>query len=273
MKKNFKELREFFIVTVIFAWSFWLLSMYVAIKSHTYIPLDDRIFTILLNGFNNTNQQIASVLFFIGTLGPLVGALYIKFKYKKEISLKIKKFDYKYLLLVILFPIVLLFFSLIIPALIDKLKLEYIIPISSMLKVLLIQLVFSFFTIIGWFCCFYPVLEKKYKIIKASYLLGLVWSLNILPIIIYISYHYHSLYTFFNVVGLIATTLPLSLALAWIYDKTKNVALVIFAYAWFKTILIILMSLTLELVIPTMIFILGLWLVNYYLIETNKQYL
>ena len=273
MKKGYKELKEYFLITIIFTWSFWLLSMYFAIKSHTYIPLDDRIFTIIKNGFNNTNQLIVSILFLLGTLGPLVGALFLKFKYKKELDFKIKKLDYKYLLGVIIFPIVLLSFGLFIPMLINKVNLEYIVPLKSIIILLLIHIFLSTSTILGWFCCFYPVLEKKYKLIKASYILGLIWSLNVLPVIIYLSYQYHSLYVLFNVIGLITTTMPIALALSWLYNRTKNILVVIFAYAWFKTMLIVFTSLTSELVLPTLFVILGLWLLNYYLIENNKKYL
>lgn len=273
MKKNYKELKEYFLVTIIFAWFSWLLSMYIAIKSHTYIPLDDRIFTIMKNGFNNFNQFIASFLFFIGTLGPIVGAMFLKYKYKKPILFKFNKLDYNNLIIAVILPLILMLLSLFTPFLLNHVRFEYMIPFIFIVMLLIIQLLFSTFTIIGWLLYFYPILEKKYKLIKSSYILGLFWGLSMLPIIIYVSYQYNALYIFFNVITLIATTVPLALILNWLYKKTSNVALVIFTYAWFKTVYMTFMIIVMETVLPTMFVILGLWLINFYIIEKNKKYL
>jgi uncharacterized protein len=266
MKNRFKEIKVYLLVTILFTWLFWILSMYLAIKNHTFIPLDDRIANVINNGFHNNNQILVTFLFLVGTLGPLVGYFFVKKEYNIDLVIKVNKIDYKYLLLVTLFPIILFSLGLIIPFLLDKVRFEYFYSFLMFINVLLIQVLLSTISIISWFGFVFPYFEKKYKLIRASYIVGLLWSIWMLPIIIYISYQYGTLVTFYNVFGLLTMTTALSLLLAWLYKKTKNIILVIFAYAWFKTMLMSFSNSSHDLVLPILFTILGLWVVNYCLI-------
>jgi hypothetical protein len=267
MKNSFKEIKVYLLVTVLFTWLFWILSMYLAIKNHTFIPLDDRIANVINNGFHNNNQILVTILFLIGTLGPLVGYFFVKKEFNVDLVIKLKKFDNKYLLMIVLFPIIIFSLGLIIPFLLDKVRFEYLYSLLMFINILLIQILLSSISIISWFCFVFPYLEKKYKLINSSYIVGLLWSLWMLPIIIYISYQYGLLVTFYNIFGLLSMITALSLLLAWLYKKTQNIILVIFAYAWFKTMLMAFSNISLELVLPVLFTILGLWVVNYYVIK------
>lgn len=271
MRKKFKEIVTYLTISISFTWFFWILSMYLAIKNNTYIPIDERMFSIFNNGFNSNIQFVVSMLFFIGVFGPIVGLFYLKYKYHKKITLKKSKLNYKDLMLIVLATILIFSLSLLIPLLIDRVRFEYFVPIKLGLILFVVQSILSFPIIFGWFTYIYPYFKKEYKLIKGSYLLGLLWALSTVPTIIYLSYQYQPIYILINIVGTFALVLPLTLILAWIYEKTKNIFIIIIAYSCFKTMMMMFFAMSIEIVMSVLSLTLLLWLINYYILEKNKE--
>ena len=112
MKKITKELNIYILVTVLFSWILWILSMYYAIKNHLVLPYDDRIVGLFNIGFSSLLQEILFFIFTLGFFGPLLGYLVINkiFNLKKLLQFKIverKTVAYYFLIPFIIFVLTL----------------------------------------------------------------------------------------------------------------------------------------------------------------------
>jgi membrane protease YdiL (CAAX protease family) len=270
MKKIFKEENVYYLIAIMVTWTLWITAMYVAIKNYVYIPHGDRIISILVNGYQNEFQEVAHFIFSLAVYGPLLGYLFVKLIFKKKDILKFKKFKFKYLLFVLLYPFFIFSFSLLAPFTLGEVNLSYMHPIWAVLVFLLLQLVTSGTEEFGWRGYLQPLFEKKYGFIKASYVVGLMWSVWHYPFIVYLNYDFGVIATIFSLIGFTLLTIPQAIILAWLYKKTNNILLVVFAHAWANTMSLFILGLTTNTMIPTVIIAILTWVLASYLTKEFK---
>lgn len=268
MKKIIKELLKnenlFFGISVLFTWFFWIIAMVLAIKNYVYIPYNDRVIGIIVNGYISNMQIMSHILFIIGIYGPLVAYFIFKYKFNKRIKLSLKKVDKKWYAIVGLYPIILFNLAILLPLLFGKVNFNYMYPLWAIPVFLVIQILTSATNEIGFRGYLLPTIENKYGWLKASYMVGLMWSVFTFPFVIYLNYQFGLINTLVALVGYTLFMIPQSLIVTYLYNKSKNIILTVFAHAWFNVMLFFILGLTLETVIPNLVIIVLTWLVAFY---------
>ena len=268
MKKVIKELLKnenlFFGITVLFTWFFWIIAMVLAIKNHVYIPYNDRVIGIIVNGYISNIQILSHILFIIGIYGPLFTYLLFKYKFNKRIKLSLKSFDKKWYAIVILYPIILFAIAIFLPYLFNEVNFDYMYPLWAVPVFLIIQLVTSATSELGFRGYLLPTIEKKYGWLKASYMIGLMWSVFTFPFVIYLNYQFGIINTLAALIIFTLFMIPQSVIATYLYNKSKNILLTIFAHAWFNVMFFFILGLTLETVVPNLVIIVLTWLVAVY---------
>jgi membrane protease YdiL (CAAX protease family) len=269
MNKIIKELLRnehlFFGVTILFTWFFWILAMFLAIKNHVYIPYNDRVIGIIVNGYINNTQIFSHILFVIGIYGPLFAYLLFKYKLNRRIKLSFKKVDKKWYGIVVLYPIILFSIALFLPLIFGEVHFEYMYPLWAVPVFLVIQLFTSATNELGFRGYLLPTIEKKYGWLKASYMVGLMWSVYSFPFIIYLNYQLGFINTIAALASFTLFMIPQSLIVTYLYNKSKNMLLTVFAHAWYNVMFFFILGLTLDTIVPNLVIIVLTWLVAYYL--------
>lgn len=267
----------FLLITFIWSFTFWGLSIYLSIKNELKLLESLELLSIIMSSKLSGTLLIITLLGMLAGYGPLLGAIIILIinpsmrRYFKN-NFKLNT-PFKYYL-----QIISLFFIITVVPAIPLMFLNGITvtPIQSIILLLTLFFIYQFITSgteeIGWRGYLLPSMLQTKTPWQASISIGIIWALWHTPIILYVFYGQGLTIPqiIISFIGFIAGTIAMATIHTYYYLKTKNILFNMFIHAISNTLPMFIGSLLiLSYEISVMVQVL-LWVFVIYLTKKNK---
>lgn len=186
-------------------------------------------------------------LVFTTGAGPLLAALIVLSIFEGHEGIRnlfaqmsLSRVSVRWLVIVLLLPIVLSLASLLIgtfsngmnpPDITPKLSFAYFIPF------LLYMIIFTgFWEEPGWRGFALPRLQKYYNAETSSWILGMLWGAWHLPVNLYLNWEAGPAVIIPLIIGLLLGTVGWTIVNTWVYNNTQSLLLMILLHGWTNTV-------------------------------------
>lgn len=240
-----KYTRIYIALSYAITWLCWGSALYLSEKYAFVLPRVDSLNEFFTMGILNSRHLVASIIFTLGALGPFIASVITTTlengaRGRKDLLSSMVNFNFKktWYLFVILYPVAIY----LVAGLISKLAsngsfLVPFYPVAFFLPIWVYQLLTSGMEEPGWRGYLLPKLLQTHDAERASWILGLIWSIWHWPLIIFM---------FFNngMIGLVVPALAgntmaligMTIIYVWMYRNTKSVFLAMVFHATLNTV-------------------------------------
>ncbi|MBD3407913.1 MAG: CPBP family intramembrane metalloprotease [Candidatus Lokiarchaeota archaeon] len=190
-----KPLNSYFAIAIIFTALCWIPTSIIAYLNGYSLLNHSTFGQIIQTGFVNSEHAIISIVFAIGVYGPLIAAITVLLTTNgreglSDLFSRMKKWkvDKRYYLAIFIIPFILTVPALMIALVADiplPTPLELAVPIQYLLPLIIYQIFTSGFEEPGWRGFALPEMMSNMTAEKASYKLGVVWSIWHWPFLIF----------------------------------------------------------------------------------------
>ncbi len=245
----------YLIVPTAFTSVFWIPTSIIAASNGYLMPSPVTFVELLRDGFKDSTHALTALIFSIGVYGPLISGVYFTYRRSgragiSDLKSRMTKWrvDKKWYLAALIVP-----FVIVVPAIVAGLfsgmpfQMGSGIPVAYLVPFILWQLVTSGLEEPGWRGYALPELQKRYDADRASWRLGLMWSVWHWP---YLAFLFASTVELPGdippgmvgvamgatiVISLLQhalTTAGMSYVYTWLYNNTESVFLCIVFHAF-----------------------------------------
>ena len=245
----------YLIVATAFTSVFWIPTSIIAASNGYLMPSPVTFVELLRDGFKDSTHALTALIFSIGVYGPLISGVYFTYRRSgragiSDLKSRMTKWrvDKKWYLAALIVP-----FVIVVPAIVAGLfsgmpfQRGSGIPVAYLVPFILWQLVTSGLEEPGWRGYALPELQKRYDADRASWRLGLMWSVWHWP---YLAFLFASTVELPGdippgmvgvamgatiVISLLQhalTTAGMSYVYTWLYNNTESVFLCIVFHAF-----------------------------------------
>ncbi|TXT53939.1 MAG: putative CAAX amino terminal protease self-immunity [Candidatus Thorarchaeota archaeon] len=292
IKRN--PLNSYFVIAITFTALCWIPTSIIAYLNG-YTLLNNNTFGELIQtGFVDTQHVIISFIFALGVYGPLIASILVLLTTTSrsgvaDLFSRMKKWrvDKKYYLAIFLIP-----FILTVPAIAVALVLgiplpspfELVVPLQFIPLFIIYQIFTSGLEEPGWRGYALPELMKTMTAEKASYKLGVIWSIWHWPFLIFVTVSNLPIdiaeagYMMVAMVSIVQvllfnvlTMVGMAVIYTWLYNNTESVFICIIFHALSNIISLFLMSLipaALALIVGILPWVIAMPLLHFYGSET-----
>jgi len=186
-------------------------------------------------------------LVFTSGAGPLFAALIVLAIFEGRDGIRglfaqmsFSKLSGRWIVIVLLLPIVLSLASLLLGLLSNGMKplgLNPKLPLLYFIPFLLYMIVFTgFWEEPGWRGFALPRLQKYYNAETSSWILGLLWGMWHIPINLYLIWDAGPAALIPMIIGLLLGTVGWTIVNTWVYNNTRSLLLMILLHGWTNTV-------------------------------------
>lgn len=270
LKKSF----IYYIATLVFSWTCWILSMMYAARNDVPLLFNEGIYTLVSDRTLSSTQIESFLLFSLAPYGPIIGVFIAKNLTKTrqvEIGNIVRDTNhFKWLILVFGYPIVIFGVATLVSFLMTGFTGDFnalTMPLWFLPLFFLFQLFTSGLEEIGWRGYLQPVLQKKYTARKACFIVGVLWSIWHYPLLVYMNWEMGIFVVALTLLGYTMLTIPQAYVLGFLYNSTKSLLWCIILHAWANTVSAYLLVISpLPSVTPILVAVL-VWLVAEFLVK------
>lgn len=234
----------FFVLAFAITWTAQIAGMNMAQTSELPLSNEDNFghFLAVFSG----DIRLPYLVFTSGA-GPLFAALIVLaiFEGRDGIrglfaQMRFSKLSGRWIVIVLLLPIVLSLASLLLGLLSNGMKplgLNPKLPLLYFIPFLLYMIVFTgFWEEPGWRGFALPRLQKYYNAETSSWILGLLWGMWHIPINLYLNWDAGPAALIPMIIGLLLGTVGWTIVNTWVYNNTRSLLLMILLHGWTNTV-------------------------------------
>ncbi|HEB12447.1 MAG TPA: CPBP family intramembrane metalloprotease [Actinobacteria bacterium] len=271
-----KYARLYVALSYAITWVCWGLAFYLSRQNGFALPMVDSLNEFFDSGIVSSKHLFTSIIFTLGVLGPFAAAVVTATlengsKGRKEIFSAMTNFNFKksWLAFVLLYPVLVYLIASLFSGLASFGGfLSPLYPIAFFLPVLGYQFLTSGMEEPGWRGYLLPKLLQTYEAERASWILGLIWSIWHWPLIIFMSLDFGIALAIPTLPGNAMALIGVTIIYVWMYRNTKSIFLAMLFHAMLNTAPLFIIGKTdnpLAFFIPIVLsWVLAIWLIKRY---------